>query len=62
MKLLSVYIEKYKNLAGTYDFTSQDGYIALIGENGSGKSNMLEAISLIFGKLYKIQDIEDIGN
>lgn len=61
MKLLSVYIEKYKNLAGTYDFTSQDGYIALIGENGSGKSNMLEAISLIFGKLYKIQDIEDIG-
>lgn len=61
MKLLSVYVEKYKNLAGTYDFTSQDGYIALIGENGSGKSNMLEAISLIFGKLYKIQDIEDIG-
>ena len=38
MKLLSVYIEKYKNLEGSYDFTNQDGYIALIGENGSGKS------------------------
>lgn len=61
MKLLSVYIEKYKNLTGTYDFTSQDGYIALIGENGSGKSNLLEAISLIFGKLYNISNIEDIG-
>lgn len=61
MKLLSVYIDKYKNLSGNYDFTSQDGYIALIGENGSGKSNLLEAISLIFGKLYKISDIEDVG-
>ena len=61
MKLLSVYIDKYKNLSGNYDFTSQDGYIALIGENGSGKSNLLEAISLIFGKLYKISNIEDIG-
>ena len=61
MKLLSVYIDNYKNLSGSYDFTSQDGYIALIGENGSGKSNLLEAISLIFGKLYKISNIEDIG-
>ncbi len=61
MKLLSVYIEKYKNLTGSYDFTSQDGYIALIGENGSGKSNLLEAISLIFGKLYNISNIDDIG-
>ncbi len=61
MKLLSVYIDKYKNLSGNYDFTSQDGYIALIGENGSGKSNLLEAISLIFGKLYRISNINDIG-
>lgn len=61
MKLLSLHIEKYKNLSGTYDFTSQDGYIALIGENGSGKSNLLEAISLIFGKLYDIPDVQEIG-
>ena len=60
MKLLSLHIDKYKNLSGDYDFTTQDGYIALIGENGSGKSNLLEAISLIFGKLYKISNIEDI--
>lgn len=56
MKLQSVYIEKYKNLTGTYDFTSQDSYIALIGENGSGKSNLLEAISIIFSCLYNEQD------
>ncbi len=61
MKLLSVYIGEYKNLKGEYDFSNQDGYITLIGENGSGKSNLLEAISLIFGKLYKISNIEDIG-
>ena len=61
MKLLSVYIENYKNLSGTYDFTKQDGYIALIGENGSGKSNLLEAISLIYGKLYNISNIVNIG-
>lgn len=61
MKLLSVYIDNYKNLSGLYDFTGQDGYIALIGENGSGKSNLLEAISLIFGKLYNISNIDDIG-
>lgn len=34
MKLLSLHIDKYKNLSGDYDFTTQDGYIALIGENG----------------------------
>ncbi len=61
MKLLSLHIDKYKNLTGDYDFTTQDGYIALIGENGSGKSNLLEAISLTFGKLYKISNINDIG-
>ena len=61
MKLLSLHIDKYKNLTGDYDFTTQDGYIALIGENGSGKSNLLEAISLIFGKLYKVSSINDIG-
>ncbi len=57
MKLISLEIDKYKNLSGTYDFNSQDGYIALIGENGSGKSNLLEAISLIFQGLYNKKGI-----
>lgn len=57
MKLISVYIEKYKNLIGTYDFTDQDGYAALIGENGSGKSNLLEAIGLIFQSIFNKNEI-----
>lgn len=57
MKLLSVYIDNYKNLSGEYNFTSQDGYIALIGENGSGKSNLLEAISLIFHGIFDKKEI-----
>lgn len=48
MILKSLYIEGYKNLKGIYSFKNNSGYIALIGLNGSGKSNLLEAISLIF--------------
>lgn len=57
MKLLSLHIDKYKNLTGDYDFTTQDGYIALIGENGSGKSNLLEAISLIYHGIFDKKEI-----
>jgi predicted ATPase len=43
----------YKNLIDfKLDFATQDGLTILIGNNGSGKSNLLEAISLIFYKLY----------
>ena len=51
MKLKSLYIEKYKNLSGTYNFEKSNAYIALIGLNGSGKSNLLEVISIIFDGL-----------
>ena len=57
MKLKSLYIEDYKNIKQqTFDFSSNTGYIALIGENGSGKSNLLEAISLIFNELFGISN------
>lgn len=48
MKLYSLIIDGYKNLKGPYSFKNNSGYIALIGLNGSGKSNLLEAISIIF--------------
>ena len=51
MKLKSLYIEKYKNLSGTYNFEKSNAYVALIGLNGSGKSNLLEVISIIFNGL-----------
>ena len=52
MRLKSLYIKKYKNIhEQTFDFSSNDGYIALIGLNGSGKSNLLEAVGLIFDSI-----------
>lgn len=47
MKLCSLNTDSYKNLKGLYSFNN-NGYIALIGLNGSGKSNLLEAISIVF--------------
>lgn len=46
MKLKKLQIKKYKNLIDfTVDFESGKGLSILIGNNGSGKSNVLEAIS-----------------
>ena len=46
MRLKSLYINDYKNIKEqTFDFSDNTGYIALIGLNGSGKSNLLEAIA-----------------
>jgi predicted ATP-dependent endonuclease of OLD family len=56
MKLLNLSIQGYKNLIDksktNFDFTKCTNYVALIGLNGSGKSNVLEAISIIFSSLY----------
>lgn len=57
MKLKSLYIQKYKNLAPiTIIFESGNGLTMLVGNNGSGKSNVLEAISGIFHDLFKEKD------
>lgn len=51
-----LYIKDYKNIHDQkFDFSNNTGYIALIGLNGSGKSNLLEAISLIFDELFGIE-------
>ena len=53
MKIKRIYIKDYKNIhEQTLTFSAEAGYLALIGENGSGKSNWLEAVSLIFSSLY----------
>lgn len=60
-RLKSIYIKDYKNIhEQTFDFSTNTGYIALIGLNGSGKSNLLEAISIIFDDLYGIARVSDI--
>lgn len=61
VKLKSVYIEKYKNLSPlTIDFELGNGLTMLVGNNGSGKSNVLEAISGIFHDLFKGKDSRKI--
>lgn len=53
MKLKRIYIKKYKNIQEQeLTFDSESNYLALIGLNGSGKSNWLEVISMIFRSLY----------
>ena len=53
-------IKEYKNLLNlAIDFENTDNYCCLIGLNGSGKSNVLEAISLIFYSLYHIATLKD---
>lgn len=45
---------RYRNLNDVFiDFEHTDQYCTLIGLNGSGKSNVIEAISEIFYSLYK---------
>lgn len=55
MKINYLKINGYKNLrtkAIFDDISNCENYLALIGLNGSGKSNVLEAISKIFASLY----------
>ena len=53
MQLKSVYIDGYKNLINTsIDFQKTDIPMAIIGNNGTGKSNLIEALLHIFIGLY----------
>jgi predicted ATPase len=52
MKLYSVYLEEFKNLRQfEIDFDKDSPFTILVGQNGAGKSNLLEAIVLIFRNL-----------
>lgn len=52
MRLDKVTIGRYKNLRDLFiDFDEGSPYTVLVGENGAGKSNLIEAIALIFQHL-----------
>ena len=54
LKFKSLSIIGYKNIKDvTIDFENKNGITVLIGKNGCGKSNVLEALSSIFAGLYK---------
>lgn len=53
MKIKKIWVKKYKQLENfTVDFTKFENLVALIGNNSSGKSSILELISIIFSGLY----------
>lgn len=53
MKLVKLHISGYKNLENIeIDFSHSNGRTLIIGNNGVGKSNVLEAISAIFCVLF----------
>ena len=52
MRLDELRIEEFKNLRDLYvDFDEHSPYTVLVGQNGSGKSNLIEAIAHIFRNL-----------
>lgn len=54
MHIQSLYIKDFKNIKKqTFDLSSHNGLTLLIGNNGCGKSNILECISSIFCNLYQ---------
>ena len=55
MKLNKITFDNYKNLSREFSFEQANKYVALIGLNGSGKSNLLEAISLLFAHTMGIE-------
>lgn len=56
MKVNRIFIDRYKNISRqTLDMCQCENYVAFIGLNNAGKSNWLEAISLIFRDMLKIE-------
>ncbi len=52
MRLDSLYVKEFKNLRDlTVDFDEGSPFTVLVGRNGTGKSNLLEALVLIFRNL-----------
>lgn len=61
MKLDYIYLDSYKNLKDfEVAFNEGSSVNALIGNNGSGKSNVLEALATAFAAVYNEQKIDFI--
>ena len=55
MKIQSINIEKFKNLDKLIiDCSEHEGLTLVIGNNASGKSNFLEALSSIFFNQFHV--------
>lgn len=62
MRLKSVFISQYKNLKSfTLSFDGTSFIDVFVGKNGSGKSNLFEALIEIFRHLYEFDNKGEIG-
>lgn len=62
MRLKSVFISQYKNLKSfTLSFDGASFIDVFVGKNGSGKSNLFEALIEIFRHLYEFDNKGEIG-
>lgn len=53
MRIKTLYVKDFANIKEeTFDLENSEGLTLLIGNNGSGKSNLLECVSDIFSNLY----------
>lgn len=58
MKISYIYFDGYKNLKDIEIFLDEGSVVnALIGNNGSGKSNVLEAVATVFAAAYNDQPV-----
>lgn len=58
MKIKFLYIDGYKNLHNVEFFFEEGSTVkAIIGNNGSGKSNVLEALTIIFAAKYNNEPV-----
>ena len=61
MKINYIYIEGYKNLNNLeLSFDDNSTVNALIGNNGSGKSNIIEALTRVFTSVYNDSTVDFI--
>lgn len=59
MKLNYAYLDGYKNLEKIeVEFEENSCVNAVIGNNGSGKSNILEALTIVFSSVYNDRDVD----
>lgn len=64
MRIDYLKIDRFKNLNGfvvDFDETSQEPVTMILGRNGSGKSNLFEALVIIFRDLFKGKATADFG-
>lgn len=59
MKINYIYIDGYKNLRNfEIEFSEGSSVNALIGNNGSGKSNVIEALTKVFSSIYNDLEVD----